>query len=411
MVAKVITGKSMRGVLSYNEHKVRDGMASCIHAENFGLDSGEMTFRMKLNRFEQLMALNKRTKTNVVHVSLNFAVNEILDQDRLIEIGRMYMEHLGFADQPYLIYEHFDAAHQHIHIATTNIRGDGSRIPLHNIGKNVSEPARKYVEEFFGLVQAEQQAKHEKLIFPTRIDPIQYGKHETKRSISNVVNYVTRNYQYTSIAGLNAALKQFNVVAYQGEPGTAMYERGGLQYSIIDVNGNRVGVPIKASSIHGKPTLKFLKGQFVLGEKLRLSHAQSLRDKIATAMGVSKSFQQLIEVLAQKNVVLLPRLSVDGKVFGMTFVDNESKVVFKGSDLGKQYSAANILKSFGPVPLSEGVLKDESKRSYDVEVPVAIHGTPGFDHAIEMLMKSQSSVDGVPAVDRRRRKRKKRIKR
>jgi len=61
----------------------------------------------------------------------------------------MYMEKIGFCEQPYLIYRHYDAGHPHIHIVSINIRRDGSRISLHNIGRNQSEKARKEIENEF----------------------------------------------------------------------------------------------------------------------------------------------------------------------------------------------------------------------------------------------------------------------
>jgi uncharacterized protein YijF (DUF1287 family) len=53
------------------------------------------------------------------------------------------MEKIGFGEQPYLIYKHEDAGHPHIHIVSTTIKADGSRINTHNIGRNQSEKQEK----------------------------------------------------------------------------------------------------------------------------------------------------------------------------------------------------------------------------------------------------------------------------
>jgi len=47
----------------------------------------------------------------------------------------------------------------HVHIVTTNIKADGKRIELHNLGKNQSEKARKEIEIHYGLVKAEDMKK------------------------------------------------------------------------------------------------------------------------------------------------------------------------------------------------------------------------------------------------------------
>lgn len=50
----------------------------------------------------------------------------------------------------------------------------------------------------------------------------------------------------------------------------------------------------------------------------------------------------LQEGLHVKKIYTALRYNAEGRLYGITFVDNQSKVVFKGSDLGKGYSAANF---------------------------------------------------------------------
>jgi len=65
------------------------------------------------------------------------------------------MQKIGFGEQPYLVYQHFDAGHPHIHIVSVKVRADGSRIDTQNIGRNQSEKARKEIEIAHDLVRAE----------------------------------------------------------------------------------------------------------------------------------------------------------------------------------------------------------------------------------------------------------------
>lgn len=74
MVAKITIGKSVRGILNYNENKVRESQAQCIAASNYGVEHDELNFYQKLNRLEHLQGKNGRVKTNSVHISLNFEV-------------------------------------------------------------------------------------------------------------------------------------------------------------------------------------------------------------------------------------------------------------------------------------------------------------------------------------------------
>ena len=60
MVAKVISGKSIRGVLNYNESKVKEGQAVCILENKFGTDPEDLSSSDKLSRFEHLQKQNKK---------------------------------------------------------------------------------------------------------------------------------------------------------------------------------------------------------------------------------------------------------------------------------------------------------------------------------------------------------------
>src|SRR5690606_29039894 len=136
------SGKDIKGALNYNEQKVLQGKATCIQANLFLKEVGQLNFHDKLNRFTELNNRNKRTRTNTLHISLNFAPGEKLGADKLNEIASTYMGKIGFGNQPYLVYEHTDAAHPHVHILTTLIQESGKRIPIHYVGKNQSEVAR-----------------------------------------------------------------------------------------------------------------------------------------------------------------------------------------------------------------------------------------------------------------------------
>ena len=133
MVAKLTTPKSAKAALNYNEQKVQKGNAEFLYAGNCLREAGEMNFYEKLEVLESLNSLNKRAATNTLHVSLNFSPGENLSDNKLTSIASAYMDKIGFKEQPFLVYKHEDAGHPHIHIVSTTIKQDGSRINTHNI--------------------------------------------------------------------------------------------------------------------------------------------------------------------------------------------------------------------------------------------------------------------------------------
>jgi len=347
MVAKIVSGKNMRGALNYNEQKVQQGKAACILANMFQKDLPQLTFTSKLERFSKLHERNRRTQTNTLHISLNFDRADKLGGKDLQDIAMAYMDKIGFGEQPFLVYEHYDAAHPHIHILTTLIRENGKRIPIHYLGKNQSEQARKTIEKEFGLVEASSRSKAVTDIRAIDIEKVIYGKSETKRSITSIVRAVTKSYRYTSLPELNAVLGLYNVRAERGAENSAMYQRRGLLYSIVDAKGNCVGVPVKASAIYGKPTLDFLEKQYKLNEVLRSQHRTAIRevvDKILNRGVTSKD--DFIRALSKEQIIPVFRENAEGRIYGLSFVDLHRQVVFKGSDLGKGYSANSIVSRF-----------------------------------------------------------------
>lgn len=420
MVAKIIISKSIEKALNYNENKLKNGKADCIHAESFLKDAEQMNFYDKLNRFANLIALNDRATTNTLHISLNFDPSENLSRQELSEIATAYMEKIGFGEQPYLVYEHHDAGHPHVHIVTTNIRNDGSRINTHNIGRNQSEKARKEIEQQFGLVKAEGSNSRGKQGIESIIpEKVIYGKSETKRSVTNVLDVVINQYKYTSLVELNAILKQYNVLADRGQEEGRIYKTGGLVYRVLDEDGNKIGVPIKASSIYSKPTLVNLKKKFEDNEEKRKPCRQSVRDKIDLALEKPESIQQFIRELRKKGIATVLRLNDKGFIYGITFVDHNSKSVFNGSDLGKTYGAAAIQQKIGqqssqskpsqthqPVKSKPDSGKEVKAEDIEKDKQLPIERSPQGNDLLDQLMKSEKEFGNTP-YELRKKKRKK----
>lgn len=344
MVAKITTPSTITRALNYNEKKVQKGVAICLFACNFLKDAGAMNFYEKLGRFKSLIELNARAKTNSLHISLNFHPSETLNREKLVQIASEYMDKIGFGNQPYLVYEHRDAGHPHLHIVTTSIREDGSRIVTQNIGQNLSQVARREIEETFGLMQAASSTSQSlKALEEEIVQKIRYGKTDSKRSVSNVLNKVLHHYYFTSLPELNAILKLYNLKADRGGESSRTYRNGGLTYRILDEGGNPVGVPIKASSIYFKPTLKYLEPRFKAGEEGRVPHKQKLKTAIDFVLHKRPAdLSHLATLLRAEKVSADIRTNAEGFIYGITFIDHRTGCVFNGSDIGKGYSAAGL---------------------------------------------------------------------
>jgi len=265
--------------LVYNEDKVGRGEAKVVLASGFATDIDKLSFHQRLFRFEQLTMLNSRSKVNAMHISLNFHADDKLDAGRMQQISSEYMEKIGLGDQPFIVYEHFDSAHPHLHIATVLIQRDGKRMGTQGIGRKLSEPARKELELSYGLVRAEGR----KLGNETYLRAAEYGALPTKKQLNNITKAVMLDYAYTSFAEYRAVLAQFHVLVDRGFEDSVMFEKKGLVYSIADSGGNPVGVPFKASSFYKGATMKELEKRFEKNAEIRLAHKQGLKERIDSA--------------------------------------------------------------------------------------------------------------------------------
>ncbi len=345
MVAVIKTSRSINSILNYNENKVKEGVAECISAVNYPLELEKLSFTQKLNRFLKLSSLNENAKRNSVHISLNFDPSENHSKEKLIEIADTYMEKIGFGKQPYLVYQHHDAGHPHLHLVTNNIQRDGKRIDLHLIGLKKSEPARKEIEDIFGLIKAEGR-KHKEVftLKPISVGRVEYGKAESKKAINSVLNKVLFDYKYSSLPELNTVLNLYNVHADRGSEESRVFKNNGLLYKILDQNSKPIGVPIKASEFYSRPTLKFLEGKFKSNEAQKESSKKHLKNAIKLAFQRENiiSPEKLSKVLERESIHTILRKSNEGQLFGITYVDHKTQSVFNGSSLGKEFSAKGI---------------------------------------------------------------------
>lgn len=408
--------------MQYNENKVKEGAAECIGEDNYPAGIKDLTLDMKLNRLLHQNALNGNVKRNSVHISLNFHPSESYSTEKLMRIAGAYMEKIGFGHQPYLVYRHDDAGHPHIHLVTIKVREDGSRIDMQNIGKNQSEKARKEIEKQFDLVRAEgRKSEDVSMVKPVSVSKISYGRMESKKAMSGVLQSVLLNYKYSSLAELNAVLQLYNVRADRGSAESRIFRSGGLVYRILDKDGQPAGVPIKASDFSMKPTLAFLERRYALNAGEKPFEKKRIRSAVDTFfLGGKRDRDRLVSELGKEGIDAVLRKSGQGQLYGITYVDHVTKCVLNGSALGKNYSAKGILerctegaalRENGP---TESVLKKERYEQKQQRQTASEKASENVSDGIaartlEGLFRTEWQPENVPAaLKRKRRRRKKR---
>ncbi|PWS32218.1 relaxase/mobilization nuclease domain-containing protein [Pedobacter paludis] len=345
MIAIVSSPDSMRKAMNYNEKKVDKNRAEFIHSNGYLKELAELNFYDKEEGLLRLMSRSEAT-SNCLHISLNFSVNDDLDRNKLIQITDDYMERIGFGDQPYLVYQHFDAAHPHVHVLTTNIKPDGKRIDTFRIGAGKSWTATRALEGIYGLtVATDQEMKESYTLKPVDLKRIVAGKSEVRSEINNILRTVPHKYAYTSLEEYNAILRQYNVFADRGSQNSRVFQSGGLLYTVLDDKCKPATKPIKASRFYPSPTMAFLQERFKQNAIRRLPFKKHIRQLIDAYFHSSNvSISGLVNDLSTKGIYTQLNINAQGFLYGVTFVDNIKKCAFIGSDLGKGYSASALQK-------------------------------------------------------------------
>lgn len=424
MVALIHTSYAIRRILNYNENKVKTGIAECIGERNYLIDVDKLTFTSKLNRFLNQLQLNPDVIRNSVHISLNFVPSEAALRKRtLVQVAERYMQKIGFGDQPYLIYQHLDAGHPHLHLVSINVRADGTRINMFHLGRTHSVKACREIEKEFGLVVAEARKRtHTHPFEPIAMSKIDYGKHPFTQSLVQILRGVLGNYHYTTLTELNAVLRQYNVLADQGVEGSKMFRKRGLVYRILNANGKPIGAYVRASDLPIKATLKFLDQRFKENEAMRLPFKSRIQNLINKSLiGKIISLDRLTADLSNQGIHVSNQRNEVGLIQSIIYVDHQTKCVFSGRDLGKQYNAEALQErclsqQYSTPEVSYSAQKENvslPKSTGEGTLNCANGSTPDFmrsrtESMLNVLLQNEHAPEGIPLQFKKTRRRKKR---
>ena len=101
-----------------------------------------------------------RTEKPVIHISLNPHPDDVLTDGQLAEIGREYMQRLGYGNQPYLVFKHEDIGRHHIHIVSLRVDSEGRKVS-DKFEYRRSKEITELLEQKYGLHPAEGRKKGE----------------------------------------------------------------------------------------------------------------------------------------------------------------------------------------------------------------------------------------------------------
>ena len=371
MIAKISATENLGGALGYNFKKVEKGEASILLAAELYQDrEGRYTMEDVLADMEALIPKKCRTKKTVFHCSLNPHPDEKLSDETLTQIAKEYMETLGYARQPYIVFKHNDIAREHIHIVSLRVDSKGRKINDKYEGRR-SKKITDALEKKYNLIPSSKVSEK-----PTTETPkIDATQGNVKEQVSNTVRSVLKHYSFCSLGELNAILSRYNLAVEEVKTEYRGKQYDGLVYVPTDDKGNKVSTPIHASDIGRGVGYATIQNKMQKSKEAVKSLIPSVRRKVLEVMRTSpQTEEKLRQRLEEQGLRVIIRKNEGGRIYGITFIDDEEGIALNGSRLGKGY-AANKFNEYFSNPKNNPFL-DES-----------LYGSPSVSH--EQINKTQ----------------------
>jgi len=310
--------------------------------------SGTINIHRAFEDFKMWMPQSTKAEKPMMHISLNPHPDDRLSDAEYAQLAHEYMDKMGFADMPYLIVKHEDIDRHHIHIVALRVRTDGTAISTKNNFYKSKEITRE-LEKKYGLHTAERQ----KITPDMPINKVE-SNGDVKRQVAMAVKLVGMRYKFQTIGEYNAILSLYNVRCEEADGRYNGREYHGLVYFAMDDSGKTVSTPFKASRL-GKFAGREAIDQRYQKAKESIDVKPTLRT-VRSVMSQSSDKYDFIAKLKAKNIDLILRFTDDGRIYGATYIDHNTKTVLNGSRLGKEFSANALDKWFKnpderPVPL------------------------------------------------------------
>lgn len=156
--------------------------------------SGALSLGECYKDFERALPQKMRCKSPILHISLNPHPDDKLRDEQLGQIGKEYLQELGYGGQPLVIFKHEDITREHIHIVSIQVDHNGKKINdafEHRRSKQITD---KLEEKH----QLKKKSERENLNFE-QVKKADIEKGNIKKQIAGVVQPLIQSYRFQSM--------------------------------------------------------------------------------------------------------------------------------------------------------------------------------------------------------------------
>ena len=343
MIAKISSTENLGGALGYNFKKMQhnEAVVLCVNEFRKGFDG---TFQMDkvLADMQRAILEQCRTKKTVFHCSLNPHPDEKLTDEEFTQIAKEYMEALGYGKQPYIVFKHNDIAREHIHIVSLRVDSKGRKINDKYEGRR-SKKITDALEKKYSLIPSSKVSERT----TTETPKVNVVQGNIKEQVANTVRSAMKHYTFCSLGELNAVLRKYNLAVEEVKTEYRGKRYDGLVYVPTDDKGNKVSTPIHASDIGRGVGYAAVQNKMQKSKQMVKPLIPTVRRKVLEVMRTSPHTEErLRQRLEKQGLQVVIRKNDNGRIYGITFIDDEKGIALNGSRLGKGYAANKFNEYF-----------------------------------------------------------------
>ncbi len=322
---------STMSALDYNERKVLKGVAELVAYANLECSDHDCIY----DTFSCMENTPRFIKEMSFHASVNPSEDDSCSQEQILDFIRLMMETLGYGEQPYLIYRHFDIEREHYHIVSIRADKNGRKINNYFEQRKTSALMKSVCNQYGfstvgkGCISSlceESEKAGRKMI---RAFDVKKNINSQLREICiKALTYDFQNFeQYSRILRdlrIEAVLVsddegrhiRLRGMTKDGHHATGIRDEESLDLPIYDMMSEQVSIN---RDFHNR----------------RSREKERVRSIVKSAFMYANSERHMCNILANKGVsVHFSREHESGVLFGITFVDHVTRSVFKASELG-----------------------------------------------------------------------------
>ena len=381
MIAKISSTENLGGALGYNFKKVEKEEASILLAQGlYQNKEGTYTMAEVFADMQAVIPEKCRKKKMVFHCSLNPHPDEKLSDETLTQIAKEYMETLGYGKQPYIVFKHNDIAREHIHIVSLRVDSEGKKIN-DKFEKRRSKQITDTLERKYNLITSSKVSGK----VETETPKVDIDRGNIKEQVASIIRMVLKHYKFCSLGELNAILNKYNLAVEEVKTEFRGKKYDGLVYVPTDDKRGKVSTPIHASDIGRGVGYTAVQNRMQKSKQNVKPLIPTVRNKVLQAMRTSpKTEEELRQRLEEQGLRVVIRKNESGRIYGITFIDDEQGVALNGSRLGKGY-AANVFNAYFTNP------------TYNPFLDETLYGSPSV--CLEQSATVQSSQQNTEESD------------